>query len=157
LVTDHWVVSNYQDILNRTVKLDFDPRREILLESDPGLLPSNKRLISQVELTDINSDEMRIDAKVSKSAVLLIGDNYSQGWKGRVLPGSSQEDYPILPADGFMRAIPLQVGNHHILLEYRPEMFVLGCWISGISWALFIGCFFLMVFLRRRPNGLIIG
>lgn len=156
LVTDHWVVLNYQDILNRTVKLDFDPRREILLESDPGLLPSNKRLISQVELTDINSDEMSIDAKVSKSAVLLIGDNYSRGWKGRALPGSSQEDYRILPADGFMRAIPLQAGNHHILLEYRPAMFMLGCWISGISWVLFIGCFFLTVFLGRRPKEFII-
>jgi uncharacterized membrane protein YfhO len=65
-------------------------------------------------------------------------------------PDSAENIYQVMPANGFQQAIPLQAGKHHILMEYRPEAFVIGAWISGISWLLFIGCFFLTVPLSRR-------
>jgi hypothetical protein len=39
-----------------------------------------------------------------------------------------------MPAYGFLRAIPLGAGEHHILLYYCPAAYVAGKWISLGSW-----------------------
>ncbi len=153
-LTDEWKVLNFEEIRKKWRDQEFVQNQEVLLESVPGIEPKSGLIKSQVTLKDISSDQIEIQAALSKPEILVITDNYSKGWKASGYPDSSENVYKVMPANGFQKAIPLQAGKHHILMEYRPEAFVIGAWISGISWVLFLGFFFLTVPLSRRPKGL---
>jgi hypothetical protein len=128
----------------------FDPLKKVCLEQDPAIPSSLLTSDRTVTLNDLSSDKVEINVETTKPSILVITDNYSRYWKAVGYPDSTENIYQVMPANGFQRAIPLQAGKHHILMEYRPEAFVIGAWISGISWLLFMGCFFLTVPLSRR-------
>ncbi len=133
-VTGQWRVLKPEDILADTLQPGFDATREALLESDPGIVSKPGNLESRIKWEDLSTDEIRIDAQVSQPSVLVVADNYSHGWKAVPLDTSAQRGYSVMPAYGFLRAIPLEAGEHHILLEYRPTAFVIGKWISIFAW-----------------------
>jgi hypothetical protein len=149
-LTDQWKVLKFEEIRKKWQDREFGQNQEVLLESAPGFETKSGEVKNQVTLKDISSDQIEIQAVLSKPEILVITDNYSKGWKAAGYPDSAESSYQVMPANGFQRAIPLQAGKHHILMEYRPDAFVIGAWISGISWALFMGCFFLMGPLSRR-------
>ncbi len=140
--TNQWEILPEAESLKRVMRADFDPQQEVFLETDLGTSRATGTLVSQVSLKDINSDEILIHVKVSKPAVLVLADNYSQGWKAESYPDPSQETYRVLPADGFLRAVPLTAGEHHIRMFYRPAAFVIGKWISTTAWLAFAGFLF---------------
>jgi hypothetical protein len=133
-VTGQWKVLKPDEILSDTVQPGFDATREALLESDPGFPPQLGKLESQVKAEDITTDEIRIDVQVSQPSILVVADNYSHGWKAAPRGSSAQSSYSVMPAYGFLRGIPLEAGEHHILLEYRPTAFVIGKWVSVFAW-----------------------
>jgi hypothetical protein len=126
-------------ILERTMNPSFDPRREVLLESDPGVAPSPQGPEGRVEVRDVDSDRMEITVETSRPTLLVITDNYGKGWKAVPLEGSDQKVFRVLPAYGFQRAVPLAPGRQHFLMEYLPAAFVAGKWISIVSWLVFLG------------------
>jgi hypothetical protein len=136
-----WEILNQDEILRRVTEPGFRPAREALLESAPGIQETGGKTESRIELTDISSDEIRVDAHLSKPALLVMTDNYSRGWKAIALGPSTQSNYTLMPVYGFLQAIPLLGGEHHILLEYRPTAYVVGKWISIVSWIFFFGLF----------------
>jgi hypothetical protein len=111
----------------------FDPRRAVLLESEPDIQPQPGGAAGSASVTRYDSDEIEIVADVPKPAILLITEAYSADWHVTPLPDSSQKQYTFMPADLLVRAIPLAAGKHHIHLEYRPPHYALGLWISGIT------------------------
>lgn len=150
-VSDWWSVEPMDETIRDAARTGFDWRKTVLLETDPGISAQAVSLKAQVQVKDLSSDEMEITASLNKPAILVITDNYSRGWKASALPGSTQSSFKVLPADGFLRGIPLQAGNQHLLLEYRPWVFVIGKWISILSLTLFLvlGGFTLPGILRR--------
>lgn len=116
----------------------FDPVREVLLEGDPGVPTSQGSVHGEIDVKDLDSDRIEINAMTDRPAILVLTDNYSKGWKASPLSGTGQSAYRVMPANGFQRAIPLAAGSHHFLLEYRPALYVLGKWTSILSWSLFI-------------------
>jgi len=90
---------------------------------------------------DSSSDHLTVEADLPGPAILLITDTYSDGWNARALPGSSQQEYVVMPANYILRAIPLSRGYHRIRIEYKPLTFQIGKWISMGS---FVSC---MIFL----------
>jgi hypothetical protein len=139
---DQWEILPEAEGLKRVMRADFDPQQKVFLETDPGTSQVPGTLVSQVSLKEINSDELRIDAKVSKPAVLVLTDNYSRGWKAESYPDPSREIYKVLPADGFLRAVPLTAGEHHLRMFYRPAAYVIGKWTSIFSWLIFAAFLF---------------
>ena len=134
-----WKVLKQEEVIPATLQPRFDPTGEALLESDPGIPQENGTLKSKIQWQDLSTDRILLDATLSQPAVLVETDNYSHGWKAREL-GPNPMSIP-LPAYGFLRAIPLRRGEHHILLEYRPIAFVVGQWISlfsGLTFLLFL-------------------
>jgi hypothetical protein len=128
----------------------FDPAREVLLETDPGLVPALAGEPGSVSVVDVSTDEIDVRADVPAPAVLLLTDNYSTGWKARALPGSTDQPYRVLPADYTLRAIPLSPGRHHFRLEYRPLGFVIGRWVTVVSLATYAGAAIALLRRRRR-------
>lgn len=127
-------------ILPRTLSPGFRPGKEVLLESDPGLPPATASPASgEAVCKDLSTDEVEIEARVRKPALLVLSDNYSRGWNALAFPDSNQGRYRVLPANGFQMAVPLGAGAHHFLLRYRPTAFVVGKWVSLFSWLAFLG------------------
>lgn len=145
-LTDRWEVMKEGDILNKATDPVFDPRQEVLLESDPGL-PMTGAAQGTVKVKDLDSDRIEIEAQTDKPAVLVVTDNYSKGWKAVPLEGSDQKVFQVLPAYGFQRAVPLAAGHQHFLMEYDPAAFEAGKWISIASWLILLG---LVSFYNKR-------
>jgi hypothetical protein len=144
--TGQWRVLKPDAILADTLQPGFDATREALLESEPGITPGPGKLKSLVKWEDLSTDKIRIDTQVSQPSVLIVADNYSHGWEAFPWGPSAQTTYSVIPAYGFLRAIPLMAGEHHILLEYRPTAFVIGKWISLFSWLVLL----VFVFWKRK-------
>ena len=95
---------------------------------------------------------MRWSSKRSAAppAILLVTDNYAQGWKASGLPGSSQQQYEVMPANYCLRGIPMAAGTHKLLLEYVPPGWLAGKRISGISLLVFFAAILVLPRLGKR-------
>ncbi len=145
-LTERFEVLNPDEILKRTLDPRFDPTKEALLESGPGIPSGNDSAAGHVLLKDLSSDKIEVEAEISKPALLVVTDNYSRGWKIEPQSADTQGRYQVMPVNGFQRAIPLLTGSHHFYMEYIPSLFNFGKWISIGSWI----CFFALLVLKRR-------
>jgi len=117
---------------------NFYPAREVILESQPQIQPGGSSGGS-ARVVEATSDSLTIEANTAGPQILLITDGYSRNWRAVALPGSSQQEYELLPANYILRAVPLAAGTHRLRIEYAPAAFRWGAWISAVSWLLFIG------------------
>ena len=153
LVHDWEVKNPPASILPALFEPAFDPGRKAFLESDTGFQPSLEGPEGKVQWKDINTDQIDIEVDTPRNALLLVTDNYSSGWRAVSLSGDHQ-NYHVVPANYFLRAIPLSAGRHHFLLEYRPLAFEVGKWVSLLSGLLYVGMLILLIkhpFYKTRP------
>jgi hypothetical protein len=131
----------------------FDPRRLVVLERDPKL-PAGKASGSpgSVRVTGSSSDHLTIDADVNTAAILVVTDNYADGWRAVPLEGSASDTYEIIPANYTLRGVPLAPGHHRIRMEYRPASFVIGVWLSLAGAAAWMAAAGVLLCRRRRPD-----
>lgn len=135
-----------EEILERTVQTRFDPLETALVETDPGLELSGGKPQAHVQLKDLTTDLIEVEASTDRPALLVLTDNYSRGWK--VVP---PEEGKVLPVNGFQIGIPLGKGDHHFQLEYRPTAYVVGKWISLLAWSAFFAFFMLRIMPWIKP------
>jgi hypothetical protein len=151
LIRQYRVVSDRDGILDAMLRRPFDPAQEVILESRPDPAPAPSAEPGQARVTDSSTDSLVIEADLVQPAILLVTDNYDKAWRARGLPGSSQSRYEVMPADYTLRAIPLSAGHHAILMEYAPEGFRIGRWISIVSAAAYLAALALTVKNAKRP------
>ncbi|HJT23569.1 MAG TPA: hypothetical protein VJ873_03280 [bacterium] len=149
LVNDFRTIPDGHRLLDGMFNESFDPSRQLFLESNPLPPPMPGKPEGKVAWRDLSTDQVEITADLPKSELLLISDNYSEGWHARALPDSTQGRYQVMPADYFLKAIPLSQGKHHLVLEYRPTIFVIGKWVSIVSCILYV--VLLLWDRRNRP------
>jgi hypothetical protein len=138
LLQEYRVMSGRNQILQAMDSPSFDPRQQVILETEPNPAPQTFAEKGTVTLVDSSANQLTVEADLPHPAILLIADAYSDGWRARPLDGSVQRAYGVLPANYVLRAIPLSQGHHHILLEYAPIGFRVGTWISVTSLAGFV-------------------
>ena len=148
------ICHNYQMIhdpnegMKTLLSPSFKPSDLILLEQIPEPLPLKSFTQESITYQDISVNRMDIQAKLTKPGILLVTDNYSLGWKAYPDWDSVQKKYVVLPANCFLRAIPLEAGEHRIHLVYEPDAFRVGLWISLVSLTIYI--VILSFYLRRN-------
>jgi len=118
---------------------DFDPRRTVLLESEPDPAPVAGDNPGAVRVLAATPDTLTVEAEVSRPTLLLITDLYDRDWRARSLGDAPQSSYTVLPANYVLRAIPLAAGHHRILVEYTPRGFHAGLAVSLGAWLLWLG------------------
>ena len=154
-LVDRWTqIGNHGEILNALSAASFDPTRTIVLESapTPAPVPGIEPGVARLEAAD--NDSLTIAADLPRPMLLLITDSYSRYWRAVPLPGSSQDEYQVMPADYALMAVPMAAGHHLMRLEYAPPGWIIGRWISLaalMSYLLALGIF---VALRRRTRSL---
>jgi hypothetical protein len=154
LLSQFQVLQHRDEIFEAMRAPDFDPRREVILEESP--FPARPSRVGQpdgfVRLLDSSTDFLDVEATTTQPSILLITDVYSPAWKAIALNGSSQHEYKLLPANYFLRAIPLDAGQHRIRIEYAPWAFTVGKWCSLVAWSLFLMAVLGLMLDRLKPQ-----
>jgi len=138
LVRDFQVLKDRDSILHALASPAFDLHQTVVLESPPKPLPQPSRKIGTAKIIDESTDCLTIEADIDSPAILLLTDAYHPNWHAEPLPGSCQKSYQLMPANYVLRAVPLEAGRHRFRIEYRPQAFRIGLWISIISLAAYL-------------------
>jgi hypothetical protein len=161
LVRDYRVEKDRDAIFRALAEPTFDPLRTVLLESEPrpapavlpapggGAAPASADAPGTATLVDSSTDHLTVAADLAAPAILLITDGYSRGWRARPVGESAQESYDVIPADYVLRAVPLSAGRHHVRIEYLPDLYRIGKWVSILSLILYTA---LLVWVLRRKD-----
>lgn len=149
LVSRCQVLKGRDEILSALMNPAFNPREEVVLETEPNPKPKPTTDAGNARLLDESTDSLTIEAEVKSPCILLVTDTYAKGWRARALPGSGQLYYQVMPANYCLRAVPLTAGHHLLRLEYAPFGFRVGRWVSIAS----LGAFLVLV-VARHPFGI---
>jgi len=138
LIKDWTVLPTRDAIFREMDKQSFDPRRQVILEKKPEIIPANSEIKGTSDIIESGANHLSIKVSTLSPSLLLITDNYSKGWRAVPLPDSIQKKYEIMPANYTLMAVPLKAGEHHLRLEYKPEASAIGKWISLASLSIYI-------------------
>jgi hypothetical protein len=134
LVESATVLPDRAEMLRALLSPEFDPWRRVLLETAPEPPPVPAvGAPGQVRLIASDTDRLDFEVDTPRSAVLLVTDSYSRGWRAVALGPSPQARYVVLPANVALRAVPLAAGHHLLRLEYAPDGFRAGLVISVLA------------------------
>jgi hypothetical protein len=142
LISKYRVLEKRDAIFERLRADDFDPAREVILESEPEPRPATAEIKGTAEIVNATTDSLTIEADIDQPAILLITDAFTTSWRAVALPGSSQSSYQLLPANYILRAVPLGAGHHLLRVEYASSAFALGRWISTAAALAFFAALF---------------
>jgi len=131
LVGSYELLARREEALRRLYSVEFEPRSAVILESAPQ--PPPQAIDGRVRLIKETSDALEIEADVPQPTLLLVTDAYSAGWRIRPIDVDRQSRYEILPANWMLRAVPLQAGKHHFVMEYSPWQWRAGKWVTMVS------------------------
>jgi hypothetical protein len=112
---------------------------EVVLEGTPPVQLTPGRVVSVTRATDW----LKIEAESDGEGLLVVNDSFWPGWKATI----DGRPVPILPADGFVRAIMWPAGSHALKMWYDPIEVKLGLYISAVGTSIL---FALMVVDIRR-------
>ena len=131
----------------------FNPRSLVVLERDPNL-PAGKASGSpgSVRVTESSTDHLTIEADVNAASILVVTDNYMEGWRVVPLAGSVSGAYEIIPANYTLRGVPLAPGHHHFRMEYRPGSFVVGICLSLAGLGAWLAIAGVLLWRKGRPT-----
>jgi hypothetical protein len=152
LLMDDWRLLEGRDaILSAMRDPSFDPRKTLLMESEPDPRPQ-AGVMGSASLISALPDALEIEVDTDKPALLLITDLYDSNWHAEALPGSVQQSYRLMAADYILRGVPLMAGHHRLRVVYSPTAFPVGVGISAAAWSLWAGLFFRWRRRCQRPG-----
>lgn len=146
------VVPDRDAMFARLLNPTFNPTTVVYLESAPAIAPAGHDVSGYARVVGQDTDSMLIEAECNAPAILLVTDNYAQGWIASGMPGSSQQQYEVMPANYCLRGIPLAAGTHKLLLEYVPSGWTAGKRISSVALLLFFATILVAPRLSKRAK-----
>jgi len=96
---------------------NFDPRQVVVLHNDETIdMPTadNATTTSSVQITAYEDTHITLEVTASTSGFLILTDAYYPGWKASI----DGENAPIYRANVLFRAVPIEAGEHTVILEY---------------------------------------
>jgi len=120
------VATNEQDVLN--LLKNNDSLHNVVLEKMPpfGADSSIQAADSEIKILQNKPGYWNIEVKNSKNGFLILRQTYYPGWQAKV----NDRQIEIYRADYLFSAIPLQAGVNSIELEFKPQLFYIGEWLS---------------------------
>ena len=128
--------------------LEWDPTEVAFVEADSALDLPLTPLDAYVEVIRHQPDEVSVLARTNRTALLVLADNWYDGWEATV----GGEPAPILRTNHTFRGIVVPPGEHRVELVFRPRMLYRGLWLSLAALALLIG-YGLLLLVRSRASG----
>ncbi|MBN1826796.1 MAG: hypothetical protein JW958_11075 [Candidatus Eisenbacteria bacterium] len=152
LVEGHEVMRDPSGMIGRIRGENFDPRRIVLLEEDPGF-PSfdggDAAGILPVRWSEYGPNRLRIGVNARRPSILFLSNAWLPYWHALV----DGEEAPLLRADYAFQAVPVPSGEHEVLLYYRSGPFVAARAVTLLAVALLVlGAAAVVVADRRRRS-----
>ncbi|MDB4915549.1 MAG: putative rane protein [Gemmatimonadetes bacterium] len=129
---------------------DWDARRVAVVE---GALPeladtsaAGMSAASTVRMVVDEPEHVAIHVDAERPALLVLSDNYVEGWTARV-DGST---VPILRTNLAFRGVPVSKGSHDVVFEFAPRRLYAGMWMSSVGWTVLLISVAGLVFTGRR-------
>ena len=136
-------VADYNSILKRLAG-GYDVHRSALLEAAlPQTLPGAGALPGKaVTIGRFEPNWLAMDVEASTNALVVLAEAWHPGWCAEV----DGQPAPCVPANGWMRAVPVTAGRHQVRVYFRQDYLLVGLVISLVSLGL------LWVVAARRPQ-----
>ena len=147
LVSSWSVLPGRDEVLSSVRAPGFDPARQVLLETDPGLGPSplpTQRIPGTVSYRQQDAQSATISVHSSSPAIVLIRTPYDPNWRATV----DGKPARVLVADYLVQAVPVPAGRHRIELTYDDPWIGYGLAGSAAGVAVLIVLAFA---LKKRP------
>jgi len=145
---DYQTEEDKNKIYEKLSDKNFDIFNTVILEEEPQYKPDTKGEYS-LNILNFNENSIEFECTTIEPTIILYTDNYSRGWKAYEIDNPKQE-YKVICADYLYKAISVDKGHHRIRIEYKPVSFIVGLWISIISWIVFL--FFSILVYIRKPK-----
>jgi hypothetical protein len=132
--------------------MEFNPWETVVVEEDPHfpLTESHDTTRGTADITSYELTKISLDVSTPRNGFLVLSEIYYPGWVAYV-DGVSQNVYR---ADWSLRAIPVTAGIHKIQVNYEPQPFRRGMWISFATIAVsIIGIVLIIMPRRSRSHG----
>lgn len=144
---DYRIENDKEKIYKMLSKKNFDIFSTVILEQEPEYKPVKKGE-STLNILNFDENSIEFECNTTEPAVILYTDNYSKGWRAYEIDNPKQK-YEIICGDYLYKALSVDKGYHKIRIEYKPKSFIVGVWISVISWFLFV-LTIVVIFKRSR-------
>lgn len=95
----------------------FNPRHEVLLESDPGI--QRDSVVGSVRWTLRHSDRFSLEVENKVAAILVVSNAWYPSWRCEVDGVAT----PVLRADGALQAVKLKPGLHRVDFHFGTGLF----------------------------------
>jgi hypothetical protein len=111
-----------------------DVHEEALVEED-GLLPAEGApgtagpSRGRVELTEFAPERLVIRVESDRPALLVVKEAWYPGWRATVGGRPAR----CVPANGWMRAVPVEAGAHDVVLTYRSRRLAAGALVFVLA------------------------
>jgi hypothetical protein len=128
---------------------DFEPRSEVLLDTEPvqsSLFASNEA--DRADLDTYDAQHVTIEVDSAADGYLVLTDAWYPGWHARV----DGQEVPLLRADVIFRAVQVPAGQHVVEFEYAPQSFRVGALISGTALIVLLGLWLVLEKLQPRRS-----
>jgi hypothetical protein len=132
--------------LQRLSATEFDPLREVVLDSNISLAPSAASS-AKLDIRRYENSSVNIATDASGEGILVLADSYYPGWKAYV----DGKETTILRANHFYRAVRLPGGEHKVEFRYEPRSFKIGAMIS-LATLFLMTLISISVFVKQRKR-----
>jgi Bacterial membrane protein YfhO len=128
-----WVVGEQQLVADEDAALDailepgFDAARTAVVEREIDGLAGE----GEAEIVRYEPDRVELSATADGRALVVLSDVHMPGWHATV----DGRETPIERVDYLLRGVPVDAGEHRIVLEYRPASWRIA-WIVSLLAAL---------------------
>jgi hypothetical protein len=126
-----WVVGRQQVVAGEEAALDaildpsFDARRTAIVERPVDVLSGQ----GEAEIVRYEADRVELSASTDGRALVVLSDVHMPGWAATI----DGRDAEIERVDYLLRGIPVNAGEHRIVLEYRPATWRIGWIVSALA------------------------
>lgn len=136
MLYDYKIESDKEKIYDILCDDNFSIFNTVVLEKEPQFAV-NKKGFGSIKPLYFDESSVVFECETDSPAIILYTDNYIKDWKAYEIDNPKQK-YEVLCADYIYKAISIDKGYHKIKFEYKPKAFVIGKWISAVSWLMFL-------------------
>lgn len=142
------VVKSDEEAVPYMLSESFDPEAEVVLAEAPTDALGGGPVQGEVTWMERGPDRMRLSVTSDQAALLVISDNWFEGWQATV--GSAEA--PVLRAYHSLRAVPVPAGQSEVEVWYAPARVRMSLWVSTVLFLALAGANG-FVWWRDRPRG----
>ncbi len=131
---------------------EFDPSRSAIVYGGPDVAFPSGPLEGAAEIVEADPDRVVVRTTASRPALLVLADNYYDGWRATV----NGVETPIYRANHAFRGVRVEAGNSEVVFEFHPAGLDAGfyLYVAGMAALAAYAAWLLLAGRRRRDAGI---